>query len=108
MRRLCAALLLSLAVSVPLLVAPARGAPGEDEFAGLLERLRKENPGEYAKVVELAKTDRPAALRFLRERFGTKGEKPNAEKKPEPGAGNLFQGKAKPADTPLPARRERF
>jgi hypothetical protein len=83
MKPFVATLLLVLALAGPFLVAQARGSQGDDEFALLLERLRNENGGEYAKVVELAKTDRPAAMRFLRERFGIKGVKTGPEKKPE-------------------------
>src|SRR5262249_9273318 len=42
------------------------------------------------------------------ERFGTKAEKPGSEKKPEPATPDAVGGKAKPADAPLPARREQF
>jgi hypothetical protein len=108
MRLFTAILLFSLAISSPVLVAPVRGAPGDDEFAELLERLRKDNPGEHDKVLELAKTDRPAALRFLRERYRTKGDKPNPATKPEADASKPLRGIDKPAVALLPARQERF
>lgn len=57
MRLVLATLLFVLALS-PAFLSHARGASREDEFAVVLERLRKENPGEYEKVVELTKTDR--------------------------------------------------
>src|SRR5262245_62359727 len=54
MRLVVAALLFGLAMA-PFCIAHLRAAPNEDEFAVLLERLRKESPGECDKVVELAK-----------------------------------------------------
>jgi hypothetical protein len=105
MRVVLATLLFGLAVAAPFLVAQARGAPNEDEFAVLLERLRKQNTGEYDKVVELAKTDRPAAVRFLRERFGTKGEKPGSKTKPEKETPKSFREKEPRVAAPLPARQ---
>src|SRR5262245_50810446 len=44
------------------------GTP-EDEYGALLERLRLESQGEYAKVIRL---DRETGLAFLRERFAKK------------------------------------
>jgi len=61
MRQFFAPLLFALLVAAPGSVVVGQGSPGADEFAVLLERLRKEDPGVYDKVVELAKTDRPAA-----------------------------------------------
>ena len=55
------------------------------------------------KVVDLARTDRPAALRFLRERFGDKGDETRPGKGP--------QGQTPHPGTsgaPPPAREERF
>jgi hypothetical protein len=101
MRLVILAMLFGLASAAPFPVAPARGSPGDDEFAVLLERLRKENPGEADKVVQLAKEDRASAMRFLRDRFSAKEDKIGAAKKPENEAG-------KPTKSPLPARRERF
>jgi hypothetical protein len=108
MRLVIAPLVFGLAMAAPVCIAQARGAPNEDEFAALLERLRKESAGEYDKVVELAKTDRTAALRFLRERFGTKGEKSNPEKQPKTDPSKPDREKVKHTDTPLAARSERF
>lgn len=108
MRLFTATLLFGFALAAPFLVAQARGSPSADEYVKLLERLRRENAGEYDKVVELAKTDRASALRFLRERFGTKGEKTSSEKKPETPALPAVPKKGKPADAPLPARQEQF
>lgn len=108
MRLVLAFVWFGLAFGAPYLVAQDRKSPGEDDFAVLLERLRKENPGEADKVVELAKNDRPSALRFLRERFSTNREKSGSKKKPDPGATKPIKGNEKRSDTPLPARRERF
>src|SRR5262245_39023691 len=99
MRLFAASLLLTLAITTLFSNGRVRAAPGEDEFVELLERLRKDNPGEHDKVVALAKTDRSAAIRFLRERYSTKGDKPTSKTKPE-------RDPSKPAVTP--ARRERF
>jgi hypothetical protein len=66
-------------------VAPA----GADDFDGLLERLRKDNPAEAAKVEQLGKSDRASALRFLRDRYGAnsvKDSKPQQGNKEKPGA----------------------
>src|SRR5262245_61004701 len=108
MRLISIAFFFGTVVAVPDLVIQVRGSSLGAEFAELLERLRKESAGEYDKVVELAKTDRVAALRFLRERYGPKGEKADPEKKPDTGAAKLERGKINPADAPRPARRERF
>jgi len=108
MRPFGAASLFGLAVAAPFLLAQDLGSPGEDEFAVLLERLREESPGEYEKVVEVAKTDRPEALRFLRKRFATKVEKPSPEKEPGTPATRPVRGGANPATALLPERRERF
>jgi hypothetical protein len=97
MRLLIATWWFGLALAAPVLVARAHESPSEDEFAVLLERLRKESPGEYEKVVELSRTDRPAAVRFLRERFGPKAGKTNSEKKPDKDTSKPVQGKNKPA-----------
>src|SRR5262245_45752856 len=78
MKRLLA-LLFGLALA-PLFLAPVHGSGDEDEYRVLLERLRKESPGEHGKVVELAKKDPAAALQFLRARFGKKGEKSGDDK----------------------------
>src|SRR5262245_25757280 len=93
----------ALTVAAPLLVAQSPKSADEDEFAVLLAQLRRENPGESEKVVELARTDRPAALRFLRERFGSKGTKPPRTDDPKP-----IPGKAGSPEALSPARRERF
>jgi len=108
MRAVTAALLFGLIMVPTFFVAHTRGAPSEDEFTVLLERLRKDNPGEHDKVVELAKTDRASALRFLRERFGKKGEKPGADQKPGTDAVKPGSTKDKPVGVLLPARTERF
>src|SRR5262245_36861666 len=57
MRLAIATLLFGLGMAAPFHVAQAGGSPSEDEFAVLLERLRKESPDEYDKVVKLAKTE---------------------------------------------------
>jgi hypothetical protein len=62
MRWAVVALLWGLASGAALFITQGRAAASEDEYAVLLERLRKESPGEYAKVVELAKTDRLAVV----------------------------------------------
>src|SRR5262245_61576233 len=108
MRRVMAALVFGLAMAAPLCVMQTRGAANEDEFAMLLERLRQQSPGEYNKVVELAKTDRPAALRFLRERYAAKGEKNKSDQKSKPDPAEPDREKVKQAGPPLAAREERF
>src|SRR5262245_34313507 len=108
MRRLVATLLLVLALAGPFLVAQARGSQGDDEFALLLERLRNENRGEYAKVVELAKTDRPAAMRFIRERFGITGVRTHSEKKLEKDEPKSTTSNDTPNATRLPTWQDRY
>jgi len=77
------------------------------QFDALLERLRKENPGEYQKVRQLAEKDRSAALRFLRARFADQAPQQNLEP-PDKAPAESVTKKTTPAADPLPARMEPF
>jgi hypothetical protein len=82
-------------------------AAGEDDFHTLLDRLRRESPGEYKKVLELPQK---TAEEFLRERYGKlAGKGPPVEKRAaEKGAAKAAEKSASPGAKLLPARRERF
>ncbi|MBI3882144.1 MAG: hypothetical protein HY301_19050 [Verrucomicrobia bacterium] len=83
-----------------------------DDFDALLERLRQESPGEYAKVRQLAERDRASALRFLRQRFGGTSApisaKPGPDKPPAKSPATADSLKPPAAAPPLPARHDRF
>lgn len=105
MRRKIQVSIFSLTAAIVCCVIPSNGSEPLEEFAVLLERLRKENIGDYGKVVKLAREDRASAMRFLRERFG---EKPGGN-----GAGHKLSdepvlGHKVAAFAPLPARQEPF
>lgn len=80
----------------------------QDEFDSFLERLRKENPGEYEKVKQLAEKDRDAALRFLRERFSKEPRKTASDKELMKTSGKRVPDKKESDVNSLPARTERF
>lgn len=83
------------------------GKDASGEFDALLERLRKENPGEHEKVRQLTEKDRAAALRFLRARFADPAAQKNVEPPAKLPAENATK-KSKPAADPLPTRAEQF
>jgi hypothetical protein len=98
---------LTLAMLALTFAAGALRGFGGDDLKTQLERLKRESPGEYDKVVELLKTQRSAAIEFLNERFGKRAA-PAADQPPDKGTPQAAAGPTKGAAAALPARKERF